>query len=344
MDQGDSGSTAITGPAGTTPRSTSPKLRPYKCPHCKVSFKRVDHLKRHIQLRISSLAWFYRPTWLCALAHMRQILWKCNTNVPAVTYFLESISTHAKDTCREFGLHLITSSDVLARHLQRCDKAQNNPDLLPKSSVKQTRAKSACNRCAKSKLKCDSQEPCGHCKCRSLTCKYTRQGYSDPYSVFRIGPRSGPSRSLDNDLDRPSGEYPRSESNESSGRTPPAMQPEHFAIPPNPFDDNLQHLGVQQLHNKGIDIAHSTKDLSMSSDNALSDQNPAKSHNTVYMPTDLDLTSMFDFPFESESLLFHPETMGYVDFDYSTVTQPPCPGDDSMIHSVSLSQPLQEQG
>ncbi len=210
--------------------------------------------------------------------------------------------------------------------------------------MKQTRAKSACNRCAKSKLKCDSQEPCGLCKGRSLSCKYTRQGYSDPYSVFRIGSGSESSASLENDFERPYGEYSRSISRDSGAPTPSAMPPDHFTLPLNAMDGNLQQVGVQQLDNKGMDAGFSTMDLSMSNDNALSDQNPAEIHNMVYMPTDLDLTSMFDFPFESESLLFHPETMGYVDFDYSTVTQPPCPGDDSMIHSVSLSQPLQEQG
>ena len=51
---------------------------------------------------------------------------------------------------------------------------------------KQTRSKRACNRCAASRLKCDSQKPCQRCHKKSLICEYTRSGYSDPYEVFRI--------------------------------------------------------------------------------------------------------------------------------------------------------------
>ena len=72
------------------------------------------------------------------------------------------------------------------------------------------------------------------------------------------------------------------------------MPPDHFTLPLNAMDGNLQQVGVQQLDNKGMDAGFSTMDLSMSNDNALSDQNPAEIHNMVYMPTDLDLTSMFD--------------------------------------------------
>lgn len=97
MDQGELGSTAIIGTADTAPTIASPKLRPFKCPHCKVSFKRVDHLKRHIQLRMSALARIRRSCCIRTLAYVRQILSKCNINVPAEIYFLESISTSARN-------------------------------------------------------------------------------------------------------------------------------------------------------------------------------------------------------------------------------------------------------
>lgn len=243
-------------------------------------------------------------------------------------YIFSKVFLPLPGTCHDLVLDLTASSDVLARHLQRCEKAQNKQELLPKASMKQTRAKSACNRCAKSKLKCDSQEPCGHCKCRSLLCKYTRQGYSDPYSLFRIGPGSGSSALRENGLARPYGED--SVSNSPGARTPSAMQTDHFALPLNPLDDNQQEISVQQLQNPRIDIGPSPMDLSMSTDSALSNQNPTQIHDMAYMPTDLDLTSMFDFPFESDPLLLYPDTMG-VDFDYSTMTHLPYPSDESMF-------------
>jgi hypothetical protein len=41
------------------------------------------------------------------------------------------------------------------------------------------------------KLKCDFQEPCGRCRMKSLTCKYTRDGYIDPYQEYRVESGSG---------------------------------------------------------------------------------------------------------------------------------------------------------
>ena len=49
-----------------------------------------------------------------------------------------------------------------------------------------TRMKTACDRCARMKTKCDSQQPCARCRRSSWACSYKREGYSDPYQKFRV--------------------------------------------------------------------------------------------------------------------------------------------------------------
>lgn len=78
------------------------------------------------------------------------------------------------------------SSDVLLRHIRSCDEAQKTLDREASPAQKQSRTKKACNRCAKSKMRCDSQQPCQRCKQKSLSCEYTRTGYSDPYGLFQL--------------------------------------------------------------------------------------------------------------------------------------------------------------
>lgn len=78
------------------------------------------------------------------------------------------------------------TSDVLLRHLRNCKGAQEPLERLRADSEKQSRTKKACNICAKSKIKCDSGNPCQRCKQKSLRCEYTRKGYSDPYEAFQV--------------------------------------------------------------------------------------------------------------------------------------------------------------
>lgn len=77
-------------------------------------------------------------------------------------------------------------SDVLLRHIRKCQMAKDTIERSGSTSKRQSRSKTACNECATSRLKCDSQNPCSRCKKKSLRCEYTRAGYSDPYKVFRI--------------------------------------------------------------------------------------------------------------------------------------------------------------
>lgn len=81
---------------------------------------------------------------------------------------------------------------MLLRHSRKCQKAQDRLQLSGSTSTtRPSRSKTACNECAASRLKCDSQNPCSRCQKKSLLCEYTRVGYSDPYKVFRI-PKSNP--------------------------------------------------------------------------------------------------------------------------------------------------------
>jgi hypothetical protein len=80
------------------------------------------------------------------------------------------------------------ASDVLGQHLRQCEYSPRAGTSRRFSGRKQTRSKSACDRCARSKLKCDSQRTCNNCSRRSVPCKYTREGYSDPYRAFQIAP------------------------------------------------------------------------------------------------------------------------------------------------------------
>ena len=204
---------------------------------------------------------------------------------------------------------------MLARHLRRCEKAKINKDLLPKGSAKRPRAKSACNQCAKSKLKCDSQNPCGHCKQSSLECKYTRQGYADPYMDFRVSRESGIPSPPENDatLDWISTDYPTSLSDESA--TLPNMQTNH-AMHFNPLVHDLENRNTQQLYTNDIDLNSCDTNLYTSDDAIITDHNSANIRNKN-VPTYFDYSNMFDFPLDAESLFLFPETMGYVDFDFT---------------------------
>ena len=80
----------------------------------------------------------------------------------------------------------LTVSDVLLRHIRTCEQAQQTSDLPHPGSEKQSRSKKACNRCAEAKVRCNALQPCQRCEKKSLSCEYTRKGYSDPYEEFRI--------------------------------------------------------------------------------------------------------------------------------------------------------------
>lgn len=56
--------------------------------------------------------------------------------------------------------------------------------------LKTTRSKKACDQCASAKAKCDSEEPCQRCCAKAVTCAYTRQGYTDPYQIYRLDTRN----------------------------------------------------------------------------------------------------------------------------------------------------------
>ncbi len=75
---------------------------------------------------------------------------------------------------------------MLAQHLRRCDKNPTVPnessEMIPKH---RPRTKKACDECAKSKSRCDSQDPCSRCSRQHVPCKYTRDGPLDLYRSYR---------------------------------------------------------------------------------------------------------------------------------------------------------------
>ena len=60
------------------------------------------------------------------------------------------------------------------------------PHQQAANTLPQTRTKRACDRCAKSKLRCNYQRPCGRCTTKKLVCEFTRPGYEDPYKKYGI--------------------------------------------------------------------------------------------------------------------------------------------------------------
>jgi hypothetical protein len=210
-------------------------------------------------------------------------------------------------------------SDVLARHLRRCDKGDINKDLLPKGSAKRPRAKTACNECAKSKLKCDSQNPCGHCMHSSLQCQYTRQGYSDPYIDFRVSRGPGVPSPPDNEIfqDWPEIEYPPSLSNDSTSTGMNSNGNIQFAVLNHELDNS-----TSQQHEVNIDFSLSTADIYISDEALMANGNSCSIHNDNVL-TNLDFSNMFDFPFDAESLLLFPDTIGYVPCDLTGAVERP---------------------
>lgn len=195
-------------------------------------------------------------------------------------------------------------SDIFARHLRQCDRVKADARTISKPSGKLSRAKSACDRCASAKIKCDSQQPCRHCKRKSLSCAYTRQGYADPYDSFRIRPRSeelsatrdqqGPARSTS----FTENEAPSTRSSRSSlQRTAPSHH--------NPDPIEAQDLAMTEAEYDFNILAAAPTDEYLSL-NHLSFSNV---HDMMYMPADFEFDPMFDFSFETNGPSFQPEEM-----------------------------------
>ena len=71
--------------------------------------------------------------------------------------------------------------------MRGCQKGLADSALrIGTESITRTKTKRACDECAKTKAKCDHQKPCARCMRKSLKCEKTRNGYEDPYSMYRI--------------------------------------------------------------------------------------------------------------------------------------------------------------
>lgn len=223
-------------------------------------------------------------------------------------------------------LQLIWFSDVLARHIRRCSQAQSDQASGSKPSTTQTRSKSACNRCAKLKLKCDSADPCFNCQHKSVACKYTRQGYHDPYTRYRINVdidrRNSASTSREK-TPRPSNvELSPDESNDES-EAPASTQADHFVMSGSPLDITTPQMGIdRQAQRTATDSGPSATDLLASDGYTLASQDPTMipDMNVVNsVPGDLYTLAPFDFPYPLESSLFHSAAIDGMNFPDSMI-------------------------
>ncbi|KAF4333453.1 c2h2 finger domain protein [Fusarium beomiforme] len=65
----------------------------------------------------------------------------------------------------------LTNSDSVLRHAKKCGHRAGRP--IP-AGIKRGRGRKACDRCALSKLACDTDDPCESCLSRGLECSYDR--------------------------------------------------------------------------------------------------------------------------------------------------------------------------
>ena len=84
-----------------------------------------------------------------------------------------------------FSTRLTEPSDVLARHLRRCEVGQcNRESLKTPSKARRVRAQRACHQCARAKSKCDFQHPCARCQRRSTDCVYNWERQHETYGLY----------------------------------------------------------------------------------------------------------------------------------------------------------------
>lgn len=192
-----------------------------------------------------------------------------------------------------FIFKLTLPSDVLAQHLRRCDKPQNGQATVArKGAGKQTRAKRACDRCAKLKLKCTFQEPCDRCRRKSLTCEYTRAGYLDPYDEYRIG--QSPSPSVEDCKDHHHSTSLLPAPNEPVSNTLSTMAYTDFHAQSLDWSNyDLQHTNPHQIQAEVTDM-NLLATPQNSNVNPLHDQNITDFLNMDALPMDFDFGPMFD--------------------------------------------------
>jgi hypothetical protein len=137
--------------------------QPKACSTCGSVFSSKSHLTRHERSRKS---WY--PATSDPQAHAMQI---CRISILRASFV---------DACfqeREFQYPPVpctvssTNSDSARRHAKQCDQRAGRP--IP-TDVKRGRGPKACDRCALSKLACDTDEPCETCLSRGWRCSYDR--------------------------------------------------------------------------------------------------------------------------------------------------------------------------
>jgi hypothetical protein len=200
---------------------------------------------------------------------------------------------------------------VLARHLRRCQQGQREHEAVLGRSPKQSRAKSACNRCAKLKLRCDSQNPCRLCNLSSNSCKYTRQGYSDPYKHFQISGTGNIGGSNNVTLPSPRGEDPLPRCDDPALTLANMDLTNSTIVSQHILNNNLTPISMQELQKDGTSSTHSSGDFGLSSVSTLENEN-----------ADFDFSLWYDFQFNAGTPFAFPEIMAYTDLGYQIAPQP----------------------
>lgn len=72
---------------------------------------------------------------------------------------------------------LLTTRDVLRRHLQRCG---HKGDYQPLTQGKPGRKRKSCNACATARIFCDEELPCEACLQKGLNCSFSRTHEQSP--------------------------------------------------------------------------------------------------------------------------------------------------------------------
>ena len=120
-----------------TDKTSQPQGNSKTCHICNRTFRRMEHLNRHI------------------ITHTRVRLWTCQF----------CSTSFARGQVRQLML-MLTSSDVLARHYETCERAlQAGYRRSPCQRLRRS-----CQRCRKRKSRCDGQYPCSSCITAQVEC------------------------------------------------------------------------------------------------------------------------------------------------------------------------------
>lgn len=142
------------------------------CPTCYASFRRAEHLRRHLASRKSiSLLDAALIAKLLADSSLRPF--KCNSCSSAFK------RRYVKERLLDLTLALVSfltvmNSDVLRKHLKVCSRRLGQDVIMPEP-LPIGKKVTSCDQCAHTKKRCDRKLPCSTCTAKHHSCTYERQ-------------------------------------------------------------------------------------------------------------------------------------------------------------------------